>query len=389
MVSWRSAAFRPGTLSRGTLRAVQRPFKQVDVFTIRPYAGNPVAVVLDGDGLETAQMQRFAHWTNLSETTFVLPPTSPDADYRVRIFTPVAELPFAGHPTLGTCHAWLEHGGQPAQAGRDRAGVRRRARARAPDRRRAGVRRAAAAARGPRGRDPDRAHRVGAADRALRDRRRGVGRQRAGLGRGAARRTPTRCSRSSRGSSTSTSGVVGPYPEGSPEAFELRAFFPKDGSTVEDPVTGSLNASVAEWLLATGRASGAVRRQPGHGARPRGPRARLGRRRGRHLGRRRHGHVRRRSGRVVAMTPAVRHLPGAGGRAARAAGRAGAARRPARARPRRHPGPPVPAPLPRHVDAAVVPRRAHGADPAVPGRRQPARCARRRCWPRRRRRSTC
>src|SRR3954447_5333448 len=86
-----------------------RPFNQVDVFTRTPYAGNPVAVVLDGDGLSTEEMQRFAHWTNLSETTFVLPSTQ--GDYRVRIFTPVAELPFAGHPTLGTCHAWLEAGG--------------------------------------------------------------------------------------------------------------------------------------------------------------------------------------------------------------------------------------------------------------------------------------
>ena len=90
-----------------------RPFRQVDVFTTTPYHGNPVAVVLDGSGLTTEQMQRVAHWTNLSETTFVLPPTDPGADYRVRIFTPVIELPFAGHPTLGTCHAWLENGGSP------------------------------------------------------------------------------------------------------------------------------------------------------------------------------------------------------------------------------------------------------------------------------------
>src|SRR3954463_16611233 len=88
-----------------------RPFNQVDVFTRTPYAGNPVAVVLDADGLTTEEMQRFAHWTNLSETTFVLTPGEGDADYRVRIFTPVLELSFAGHPTLGTCHAWLENGG--------------------------------------------------------------------------------------------------------------------------------------------------------------------------------------------------------------------------------------------------------------------------------------
>lgn len=94
----------------------QRPFKQVDVFTATPYYGNPLAVVLDGAGLSDDEMQRFACWTNLSETTFVLPPTQPGADYRVRIFTPGAELPFAGHPTLGTCHAWLEAGGAPKQA---------------------------------------------------------------------------------------------------------------------------------------------------------------------------------------------------------------------------------------------------------------------------------
>jgi PhzF family phenazine biosynthesis protein len=98
-----------------------RAFKQVDVFTATPYYGNPLAVVLDGTGLSDAQMQHFAHWTNLSETTFVLPPTpegaAKGADYRVRIFTPGAELPFAGHPTLGTCHAWLQAGGKPRAKG--------------------------------------------------------------------------------------------------------------------------------------------------------------------------------------------------------------------------------------------------------------------------------
>lgn len=91
----------------------QRAFKQVDVFTSTPYYGNPLAVVMDGSGLDDAAMQRFAKWTNLSETTFLLPPTDAAADYRVRIFTPGGELPFAGHPTLGSCHSWLEAGGQP------------------------------------------------------------------------------------------------------------------------------------------------------------------------------------------------------------------------------------------------------------------------------------
>jgi PhzF family phenazine biosynthesis protein len=89
----------------------KRRFKQVDVFTSEPYLGNPVAVVVDGDGLSDADMGNFARWTNLSETTFVLAPAHPSADYRLRIFTPGGELPFAGHPTLGSCHAWLEAGG--------------------------------------------------------------------------------------------------------------------------------------------------------------------------------------------------------------------------------------------------------------------------------------
>ncbi len=98
-----------------------RAFQQVDVFTDTAFLGNPLAVVLDGEGLSDAQMQAFARWTQLSETTFVLPPTpegaAGGADYRVRIFTPGAELPFAGHPTLGTAHAWLQAGGQPRQSG--------------------------------------------------------------------------------------------------------------------------------------------------------------------------------------------------------------------------------------------------------------------------------
>ena len=97
-----------------------RPFKQVDVFTDTAYLGNPLAVVLDGSDLSTEDMQHFAHWTNLSETTFLLPPTpqgqAQGADYQVRIFTPGGELPFAGHPTLGSCHAWLQAGGKPQSA---------------------------------------------------------------------------------------------------------------------------------------------------------------------------------------------------------------------------------------------------------------------------------
>src|SRR3954470_1280058 len=93
-----------------------RAFSQVNVFSAEPLLGNPVAVVHDAEGVSDEEMRRFAHWTNLSETTFLLPPTRPDADYRLRIFTPDGELPFAGHPTLGSAHAWLEAGGAPAGA---------------------------------------------------------------------------------------------------------------------------------------------------------------------------------------------------------------------------------------------------------------------------------
>ena len=95
-----------------------RPFQQVDVFTAVPFKGNPVAVVLDGNGLATAEMQAVARWTNLSETTFVCAPGDPGADYRLRIFTPGRELPFAGHPTIGSAHAVLRHGLRPRTPGR-------------------------------------------------------------------------------------------------------------------------------------------------------------------------------------------------------------------------------------------------------------------------------
>ena len=95
-----------------------RPFKQVDVFTATPYLGNPLAVVLDGRDLSDGEMQAFARWTNLSETTFLMPPGDARADYHVRIFTPGGELAFAGHPTLGSCHAWLQAGGKPRTAGK-------------------------------------------------------------------------------------------------------------------------------------------------------------------------------------------------------------------------------------------------------------------------------
>ena len=89
------------------------PFRQVDVFSAEPWLGNPLAVVHDADGVSDQEMARFARWTNLSETTFLCAPTDPAADYRVRIWTTTGELPFAGHPTIGSAHAWLEAGGVP------------------------------------------------------------------------------------------------------------------------------------------------------------------------------------------------------------------------------------------------------------------------------------
>jgi PhzF family phenazine biosynthesis protein len=233
---------------------MRRPFRQVDVFTTEPYRGNPVAVVLDADGLSSEAMQQFANWTNLSETTFVLPPTSPDADYRVRIFTPAAELPFAGHPTLGTCHAWLEAGGRPAGPGRVvqecEAGL-------IPIRREPG--RLAFAAppllrSGPV--DAELAGRIAAQ----------LGLRRADLvdlawadngpGWVAVLLPSAEAVLSLRpGPGDLDIGVAGPCPPGSPEAFEVRAFTPLINGTGEDPVTGSLNASLAQWLLSTGRAT--------------------------------------------------------------------------------------------------------------------------------------
>jgi PhzF family phenazine biosynthesis protein len=224
------------------------------VFSPEPFGGNPVAVVLDAAGLTTEQMQLFARWTNLSETTFVLTADAPGADYRVRIFTPTTELPFAGHPTLGTCHAWLETGGEPARPDeivqQCQAGLVKLRRAdgllgfAAPPLIRSGpvddelVGRVAAQLKIPRSAIVDAqwadngpgwiavllsdADQVLALRPAIED---------------------------------LEVGVVGPYPAGSPCAFEVRAFFCLGGECAEDPVTGSLNASLAQWLLSSGRAT--------------------------------------------------------------------------------------------------------------------------------------
>ena len=242
----------------------RRAFRQVDVFTATPYAGNPVAVVLDGDELSTEEMCRFTAWTNLSEATFVLPPSRSDADYRVRIFSPASstadggdgarELPFAGHPTLGTCHAWLDAGGTP---NRDDLIVQECGAGLVPIRRTAqGLAFAAPPLIRSGPVDQDLVDRIAAAlrigheaiiDAAWADNGPGwvaILLQSAqavlALEPGAVEREV---------------GVVGPYPPGGQAAYEVRAFFPSNGATVEDPVTGSLNASLAQWLNASGRAS--------------------------------------------------------------------------------------------------------------------------------------
>ena len=231
-----------------------RAFVEVDVFTADPYGGNPVAVVLDAAGLTTEEMQRFANWTNLSETTFVLSPSAVGADYQVRIFTPVAELPFAGHPTLGTCHAWLEAGGSPA----DGEVVRQQCAAGLVAIRRTADGLAFAAPplvrSGPV--EEELVDQIASVLRITRDEI--VDAQWADNGPGwvavlladadaVLALTP--------GFADLDIGVVGRYPAGSECAFEVRAFFPKNGTMVEDPVTGSLNASLAEWLLRTRRAT--------------------------------------------------------------------------------------------------------------------------------------
>jgi PhzF family phenazine biosynthesis protein len=213
-----------------------------------------VAVVLDADGLSTAEMQRFARWTNLSETTFVLPPADPEADYRVRIFTPALELPFAGHPTLGTCHAWLEAGGEARdpeevvqECGAGLVRIRReedRLAFAAPPLIRSGSASDKEAARVARALGVDRSELL-----AIEWVDNGPG-WIAALFESAERvlvLEPTGVD--------FDLGVVGFHPEGAEAAIELRAFFPINGVTAEDPVTGSLNASVAQWLLGSGRLS--------------------------------------------------------------------------------------------------------------------------------------
>jgi PhzF family phenazine biosynthesis protein len=232
---------------------VKRRFDQLDVFSAVPLRGNPLAVVHDAEGLDEARMAAFARWTQLSETTFLLPPRDPAADYRVRIFTPLGELPFAGHPTLGSCHAWLAAGG----------------RARATDEvvQECGVG-LVRVRRPPQGRLAFAApplRRSGPLDEALRARIASalalapgdiVDHQWVDNGPGwCAVRLPSadavaqvRVDGSRLGEIKL--GLVGFHPAGSEALYEVRALF----SGIEDPVTGSLNASLAQWLIGSGAA---------------------------------------------------------------------------------------------------------------------------------------
>jgi PhzF family phenazine biosynthesis protein len=244
----------------------QRAFKQVDVFTGKPYYGNPLGVVLDGTGLSTEEMQHFTNWTNLSECTFVLPPAHAEADYRVRIFCPGRELPFAGHPTLGTCHAWLEAGGKPkAQHIVQECGVglvkikRDAASARlafaAPPLIRGGPLDEADVLLIAHGLKIERSDIVAHAWCDNGPKWRGVMLRNAeqvlalkpdvaileGLDIGVV---------GPRGKV----GVVGAQSTGDDTQFEVRAFFPGNNGLCEDPVTGSLNAAIAQWLIGAGLA---------------------------------------------------------------------------------------------------------------------------------------
>lgn len=240
------------------MNASLRPFKQVDVFTATPYRGNPVAVVLDGSGLSTEAMQHFTHWTNLSECTFLLPPTpegaAAGADYRVRIFCPGRELPFAGHPTLGSCHAWLEAGGVArGEMVVQECGVGLiRIRCDGP--------RLAFAAPPLLKSEP-----LDEADVALIARGLGVARddivahswcENGPNWRGVMLRSAEQVLALRPDAAMLAGldiGVVGPRASGDTQ-FEVRAFFPGNNGLTEDPVTGSLNAALAQWLIGAGLA---------------------------------------------------------------------------------------------------------------------------------------
>lgn len=232
-----------------------RPFQQVDVFSAEPYRGNPLAVVVDAAGLSSETMQRFANWTNLSETTFLLPPSDPAADYRVRIFTGSEEFPFAGHPTLGSAHAWLAAGGVPKQAGvvvqECGAGLVRI--------KHDGGRLAFAAPPLTRFGPVDAATRAQLAaslrlpETAVLDASWLVnGPEWVGVLLESAEHVLA-IEPDFTAMGDLNVGIVGPHDPGAEADFEIRTFVPGD-AMVEDPVTGSFNAGVAQWLIGTGRA---------------------------------------------------------------------------------------------------------------------------------------
>lgn len=236
-----------------------RRFAQVDVFTAMPLLGNPLAVVIDGDGLSDGAMASFARWTNLSETIFLLTPTEPTADYRVRIFTPTQELPFAGHPTLGAAHCWLAHGGTPKTKGmvvqQCGIGLVRIKRGGPPNKERLAFAAPPLLRSGPVDAEIRAqvltALRLSAAevlDVVWVDN--GPGWVAARLANAAA---VTALVPDFPAMGALKIGAVGAYPSGSPQQFEVRAFAPCIG-VAEDPVTGSLNAGLALWLQEAGLA---------------------------------------------------------------------------------------------------------------------------------------
>jgi PhzF family phenazine biosynthesis protein len=230
-----------------------RRFQQVDVFTETAFRGNPLAVVVDAEGLSTDEMQQFANWTNLSETTFLLPPTTPDADYHVRIFTASHEMPFAGHPTLGSCHAWLRAGGVAKHADQvvQQCGVG------SVVVRRDGDRLAFGAPPLVRSGAVDDATMAEIVDHLQVDPQEIVAAEWIDNGPGwtgvLLQSAEKVLNLRPRATGHAKIGVAGPYPPGSPYALEVRAFFPSNGVVFEDAVTGSLNASLAQWLIGTGR----------------------------------------------------------------------------------------------------------------------------------------
>ncbi len=228
-------------------------YTQVDVFTDEPLKGNPLAVVHGAEDLTDAQMQAFARWTNLSETTFLLKPTDPAADYRVRIYTPGGELPFAGHPTLGSCHAWLRAGGTPRVRGMvvQQCGVGLVRIRQSED--------GSAFAAPPLTTEPVDEPTLGAVLSALglaRDRVRSAqwldnGPRWLTLLLDHADTVLALAPDHHALKAIAAVGVVAPHPQGQECHFEVRAFASHIGIP-EDPVTGSLNAGVAQWLMDTG-----------------------------------------------------------------------------------------------------------------------------------------